>query len=92
MLKYLYRTCPKCGDYLGVVVWDPPEPMREVPIDAHCVVCGFRLLWRVVKGGKSLPIIPGMVASVDILTGHKTVLDYLLKPVLRARNRALRER
>ena len=41
---------------------------------------------------KPLPIIPGMVATVDILTGHKTVLDYLLKPVLRARNRALRER
>ncbi len=41
---------------------------------------------------KPLPIIPGMVASVDILTGHKSVLDYLLKPVLKARNRALRER
>lgn len=39
-----------------------------------------------------LPIIPGMVAEVDILTGKKTVLDYLLKPVIRARERALRER
>jgi adhesin transport system membrane fusion protein len=39
-----------------------------------------------------LPIIPGMTATVDILTGHKTVLDYLLKPILRARERALRER
>lgn len=39
-----------------------------------------------------LPIIPGMVAEVDIITGKKTVLDYLLKPVLRARERALRER
>ena len=42
--------------------------------------------------GKSLPIIPGMTASVDVLTGHKTVLDYLLKPVLKAHERALRER
>ncbi|MND04232.1 hypothetical protein D3C83_244110 [compost metagenome] len=42
--------------------------------------------------GKSLPIIPGMTASVDVLTGNKTVLDYLLKPVLKARERALRER
>ena len=40
MLKYLYRTCPKCKDYLGVVVRDPPGPMSEIPIDAHCVVCG----------------------------------------------------
>ena len=39
-----------------------------------------------------LPIIPGMVASVDILTGKKTILSYLLKPVLRAKHTALRER
>ncbi len=39
-----------------------------------------------------LPIIPGMTASVDVLTGEKTVLDYLMKPILRARNNALRER
>lgn len=39
-----------------------------------------------------LPIIPGMVASVDIQTGEKTVLDYLLKPIRKARNEALRER
>jgi len=38
-----------------------------------------------------LPIIPGMVASVDILTGEKTILAYLLKPVLRAKYMALRE-
>ena len=38
-----------------------------------------------------LPIIPGMVASVDILTGKKTVLSYLLKPILRAKYMALRE-
>jgi adhesin transport system membrane fusion protein len=41
---------------------------------------------------ESLPIIPGMTATVDILTGKKTVLAYLLKPVLRAKSRALRER
>jgi len=41
---------------------------------------------------KPLPIIPGMTASVDILTGHKTVLEYLLAPVMRARDTALRER
>ncbi len=40
----------------------------------------------------ALPIIPGMLAEVDILTGKKTVLDYLLKPVMRARYQALRER
>jgi adhesin transport system membrane fusion protein len=39
-----------------------------------------------------LAIIPGMVATVDIITGKKTIMDYLLKPVLRAKQRALRER
>ncbi|WP_339512722.1 HlyD family type I secretion periplasmic adaptor subunit [Pseudomonas sp. RL_15y_Pfl2_60] len=39
-----------------------------------------------------LMIIPGMVATVDIITGQKSVLDYLLKPVLKARTEALRER
>lgn len=42
--------------------------------------------------GKEMPIIPGMVAEVDIMTGRKSVLDYLLKPVTRARAVALTER
>ncbi|WP_209009084.1 HlyD family type I secretion periplasmic adaptor subunit [Pseudovibrio japonicus] len=41
---------------------------------------------------KKLPILPGMVASVDILTGEKSVLSYILKPVNRVREEALRER
>ncbi len=44
------------------------------------------------RGEERLPIIPGMVASVDVLTGRKTILDYLLKPILKARNNALSER
>lgn len=39
-----------------------------------------------------LPIIPGMQASVDVITGKKTLLDYLLKPILKAQKNALRER
>jgi adhesin transport system membrane fusion protein len=39
-----------------------------------------------------LPIIPGMTAEVDVLTGKKTVMSYLLKPVLKVREGALRER
>lgn len=40
----------------------------------------------------NMPIIPGMVAQVDIITGKKTILNYLLKPVLRAKSNALTER
>ena len=41
---------------------------------------------------EKMPIIPGMTAEVDILTGKKTVLSYLFKPVLKAKAYALRER
>lgn len=44
------------------------------------------------KDGSELQIIPGMTATVDILTGKKTVLDYLLKPILKASEIALTER
>lgn len=44
------------------------------------------------RDGEVLPIMPGMTAEVDVLTGKKTVLSYLLKPILRARANALRER
>ncbi|WP_367990375.1 HlyD family type I secretion periplasmic adaptor subunit [Vibrio sp. NTOU-M3] len=39
----------------------------------------------------SLPIIPGMTASVDIITGKRTVMEYLMKPILSARTNALKE-
>jgi len=44
------------------------------------------------KGNDILPIIPGMVAQVDIITGKKSVLDYILKPIIKAQQEALRER
>ena len=39
-----------------------------------------------------LPIIPGMIATVDIITGRKTVMDYILKPLKRAQAAAMSER
>jgi membrane fusion protein, adhesin transport system len=42
--------------------------------------------------GKNYAIIPGMVCTAEILTGRKSILDYLLKPINRARQEALRER
>ncbi|MGP3593670.1 hypothetical protein [Vagococcus sp. WN89Y] len=43
------------------------------------------------KQNKTFPIFPGMIATVDIKTGSKTVLDYLLKPLNKVKE-ALRER
>ncbi len=41
---------------------------------------------------KNLPIIPGMQAQVDIITGNKSVLSYLLKPLIGVKENAFRER
>ncbi len=44
------------------------------------------------KNGRRLPIMPGMICDVEIITGSKSVLAYLMKPVLRAFDEALTER
>ncbi|HEU5286137.1 MAG TPA: HlyD family type I secretion periplasmic adaptor subunit [Sphingomicrobium sp.] len=44
------------------------------------------------SAGRMLPITPGMMTDTQIITGRKSILSYLLKPVLRARSEALRER
>lgn len=41
--------------------------------------------------GIAVEIIPGMIAEVDILSGRKSVMDYVLQPVVKIKNRALRE-
>ena len=56
------------------------------PIDIRADAANFK------KDNETLPISPGMVASVDIITGHKSVLEYLLKPVKKAKYEGLRER
>lgn len=47
---------------------------------------------EITAKGRTLSVLPGMVATVDIQTGQKSVLDYLLKPLRRVQNEALRER
>ncbi|GMN03941.1 HlyD family type I secretion periplasmic adaptor subunit [Erythrobacter sp. MTPC3] len=44
------------------------------------------------RAGQMLPIVPGMICDVEILTGRRTILSYLLKPVSKAFDRALTER
>ena len=56
------------------------------PIDVRADAASFK------KDNENLPVTPGMVASVDIITGQKSVLQYLLKPVNKARYEGLRER
>jgi len=50
MAKYLARSCPRCNGYLGIVL---REPGRNVPLQAvngHCLGCGYRIWWIVIRG------------------------------------------
>lgn len=82
------------GGLEGQVTTISPDTIRdEVKPEIHY----YRVFIRtksdslVNKAGKRFAIVPGMIATADIHTGQKTVLQYLLKPLNRARE-ALRER
>jgi adhesin transport system membrane fusion protein len=82
------------GSLDGKVVTISPDTIQD---EAKPEVFYYRVFIRTDsdvlknKAGKSFAIVPGMVATVDIRTGEKTVLDYLIKPLNRAKE-ALRER
>jgi hypothetical protein len=50
---YLNRPCPRCKGYLGIVLreWGRNMPVRA--INGHCVECGHRLAWIVIKGNQA---------------------------------------
>lgn len=60
--------------------------------ESHYLVRVKTLKNHLGETADSFPIIPGMIAQVDILTGKKTVMDYLLKPILKAKQKALSEK
>lgn len=66
-----------------------PDTVTDERGNAYYLV---RVRTRSASFGEALPIIPGMTAEVDVLTGRKTVLSYLLKPILKAKAYALSER
>jgi adhesin transport system membrane fusion protein len=87
------------GGLEGTVEHISPDTLRE---DSRAAIAAtgeetyYRVLVRTRAAslkvdGRLLPIIPGMTTSVDIRSGQKSILDYLLKPVFKARE-ALRER
>ena len=85
----IYGSLPGTVEYISADTIEEDENRREEEF--------YKILVRTQKNAlgteeKPLPIIPGMVVTVDILTGKKSVLDYILKPFLKAKERALRER
>jgi membrane fusion protein, adhesin transport system len=74
---------------LGADTITPPEGEPYYPIKVRTRMASLGIDRR---SGTAMALKPGMVAEVDIITGRQTVLDYLLKPIHRARAKALRER
>jgi len=70
----------------------PDSAVDEKTREVYYTVTVKTLSNQLAGKNQNLSIFPGMVASVDILTGKKSVLDYLLKPINKARSEALRER
>ena len=74
------------------VVFVSPSTILDEEGESYYLVRLETALPYIDHADRQLPLIAGMTVSVDILTGKKTVMDYLLKPVLKARNTALTER
>lgn len=80
------------GGLKGKVVDISPDTIRNEKGESF-----YRVLVRtdenaLHRDGKPLPIIPGMIATVDIVTGHKTVMEYLMKPILKTAQNSLNEK
>jgi len=80
------------GGLKGKVVDISPDTIKNDKGESF-----YRILVRTEKNalyrdGKPLPIIPGMIATVDIVTGYKTVMEYLMKPVLKTVQNSLNEK
>jgi hypothetical protein len=55
MAKYIARNCPKCRDYFGLVLNQPPQSNGEHPINGFCAVWGYQLKgWRLILGRKRM--------------------------------------
>ena len=69
----------------------PPQQQGQ-GAEPYYVIHARTMKSAVEHQGKALPVIPGMTAQVDVLTGKKSVLYYWLKPLNKARQKAMTER
>jgi adhesin transport system membrane fusion protein len=76
----------------GEIDWISADSIVDEKGDVFYLVRVRSRASALVVGDRRFPIIAGMTATVDILTGRKTVLEYILKPIRRTKDYALRER
>lgn len=67
MAKYLARACPRCGDYLGIVISEPQRSATELPIRGACMSCGYRLPLLKIIVGKRVAGVALLVALLSFI-------------------------
>lgn len=85
----IYGGLPATLEHISADTVEDPDGSRREP---YYLIKLRTSRNSIAYKGQSLPIMAGMVVTVDILTGRKSVLDYILKPILKAKQNALRER
>ncbi len=55
MAKYLSRNCPRCNGYVGIVLREPGRNTQLQAVNGHCLGCGYRLAWIVIRGKRDSP-------------------------------------
>jgi adhesin transport system membrane fusion protein len=80
------------GSLDGEILRIGADAVQRPDRDEQAFVVQVRTFSNILDAdGEVVEIVPGMVAEVDILSGKKTVMDYIIRPILRVRERALRE-
>ncbi|CAH0993430.1 Type I secretion system membrane fusion protein PrsE [Sinobacterium norvegicum] len=80
------------GDLKGEVVNLSPDTITDEKGNSFYLAKILTDSTFLTRGDEDLPIIPGMTVEAGILTGKKTIMAYLLKPILKTKNAALSER
>ncbi len=80
------------GGLKGKVVGISPDAVTDEKGESYYMVRVMTDENSLKRKGEILPIIPGMVATVDILTGEKTVMEYILKPFVKTVSLSMNER
>lgn len=80
------------GGLPGKVVAISPDAVTDEKGESFYLVRVLTTENALKRKGEVLPIIPGMVATIDILTGEKTVMEYILKPFVKTIDRSMNER
>ncbi len=76
------------GGLSGEIVEISPDALKD---DDGGIFFRVRVKADVYRLGPDKPVVPGMLAEVDIITGEQSILDYLLKPIKEVKNNALKE-